>query len=226
MTQLEHASAASELCPICHSPLTERWLNRSLSAKSINGVIVCPRCRYGLVARRIGAHVVDLGVLYPIAFGAFYVTLTFPSLRISGTLSVETVLGYLVAFGIPYAIFCLRDSVAGRSPGKLLFGLQVINWDTRRPIGLVASFKRNLILLIPYIEVLLVFTLGKGWRPGDGWANTRVIRRKHIHKAPFDLRGFVCSKCGYDLTGNESGVCPECGEPVRPSPRAKPVTLV
>ena len=23
-----------------------------------------------------------------------------------------------------------------------------------------------------------------------------------------------CRKCGYDLTGNESGICPECGEPV------------
>ncbi|GMU22180.1 MAG: hypothetical protein AMXMBFR13_22680 [Phycisphaerae bacterium] len=24
-----------------------------------------------------------------------------------------------------------------------------------------------------------------------------------------------CSQCGYDLTGNVSGVCPECGQPVR-----------
>ena len=24
----------------------------------------------------------------------------------------------------------------------------------------------------------------------------------------------LCRKCGYDLTGNESGVCPECGTPV------------
>ena len=24
----------------------------------------------------------------------------------------------------------------------------------------------------------------------------------------------LCIKCGYDLTGNESGVCPECGEAV------------
>ncbi len=23
----------------------------------------------------------------------------------------------------------------------------------------------------------------------------------------------TCMKCGYDLTGNESGVCPECGSP-------------
>jgi hypothetical protein len=25
-----------------------------------------------------------------------------------------------------------------------------------------------------------------------------------------------CVKCGYDLTGNVSGICPECGTPCRP----------
>lgn len=25
-----------------------------------------------------------------------------------------------------------------------------------------------------------------------------------------------CTQCGYDLTGNESGVCPECGRPIPP----------
>ena len=33
--------------------------------------------------------------------------------------------------------------------------------------------------------------------------------RKHI-----DVGFPQCQTCGYDLTGNESGVCPECGEPV------------
>lgn len=28
-----------------------------------------------------------------------------------------------------------------------------------------------------------------------------------------------CSGCGYDLTGNESGVCPECGEGIREKAR-------
>ncbi len=30
---------------------------------------------------------------------------------------------------------------------------------------------------------------------------------------PVLVRG-VCNRCGYDLTGNETGVCPECGRPV------------
>jgi hypothetical protein len=29
------------------------------------------------------------------------------------------------------------------------------------------------------------------------------------------LRGTVCQECAYDLTGNKSGVCPECGAKIR-----------
>jgi len=30
------------------------------------------------------------------------------------------------------------------------------------------------------------------------------------------LERALCPKCQYDLTGNESGVCPECGTEVKP----------
>ncbi len=38
------------------------------------------------------------------------------------------------------------------------------------------------------------------------WAGTirRLRRRRHN----------LCVTCGYNLTGNVSGVCPECGEPI------------
>lgn len=40
-------------------------------------------------------------------------------------------------------------------------------------------------------------------------AGVRVVRR------PEELpTGNICRKCGYDLTGNVSGVCPECGEQI------------
>jgi hypothetical protein len=32
----------------------------------------------------------------------------------------------------------------------------------------------------------------------------------------------ICVECGYDLQGNESGRCPECGTPVRGREKAKP----
>ncbi len=31
--------------------------------------------------------------------------------------------------------------------------------------------------------------------------------------------GHRCARCSYDLTGNESGVCPECGRPTGRSPK-------
>lgn len=31
-----------------------------------------------------------------------------------------------------------------------------------------------------------------------------------------------CLRCGYDLTGNVSGICPECGRPVPPLPPMDP----
>ena len=57
----------------------------------------------------------------------------------------------------------------------------------------------------------------------------RLISVSHSH---YGLEGIVtvwywgepekCHKCGYDLTGNESGVCPECGTRQTWSPPAEP----
>ncbi len=38
----------------------------------------------------------------------------------------------------------------------------------------------------------------------------RIIRRRREHKVR--LKRGLCLKCSYDLRGNETGVCPECGK--------------
>jgi len=43
-----------------------------------------------------------------------------------------------------------------------------------------------------------------------------VIGRRASLRARFGA--IVCLRCQYDLTGNLSGICPECGEPVRNAP--------
>jgi hypothetical protein len=35
------------------------------------------------------------------------------------------------------------------------------------------------------------------------------------------IEGSACQKCGYNLTGNTSGICPECGSPVPKEPAEK-----
>ena len=43
---------------------------------------------------------------------------------------------------------------------------------------------------------------------------TFAIQRWLVRRALWRHFGFLCSSCGYDLTANASGVCPECGRAV------------
>jgi 7-keto-8-aminopelargonate synthetase-like enzyme len=50
-----------------------------------------------------------------------------------------------------------------------------------------------------------------GWAFGaiGGYVLAKRINRRRAER---EARGF-CRRCGYDLTGNVSGRCPECGTP-------------
>ena len=43
------------------------------------------------------------------------------------------------------------------------------------------------------------------------WAAEMVLRLLHRPVVVLECVGRHCYVCGYDLTGNVSGVCPECG---------------
>ena len=110
-------------------------------------------------------------------------------------------------------IFGLKDGFAGKSLGKLICGVEVIDIDTQKPIGFARAFKRNLVLMIPLMPIVVAFTLAKGRRFGDKWANTKVVLRK-ARNHPIFTGGLVCERCQYNLTGNTSGSCPECGRAI------------
>ena len=57
----------------------------------------------------------------------------------------------------------------------------------------------TVLALIWFLAYRILTFLGKH-DPG-----TIIARRR---------RSGECTNCGYDLTGNESGVCPECGEAI------------
>ncbi len=54
---------------------------------------------------------------------------------------------------------------------------------------------------------LAVIPAGVHWWRGTRWQSER--RRR--------LTAKQCVHCGYDLHGNESGICPECGMPAEPA---------
>ncbi len=77
---------------------------------------------------------------------------------------------------------------------------------TGGPGGLV--YKRTSSLHIPLI--VLLGTLAA--YPVSSWAFAVLRHRSRRRRR----REGWCVKCGYDLTGNESGKCPECGTEIEP----------
>jgi RDD family protein len=76
----------------------------------------------------------------------------------------------------------VRDSIAGRSLGKILFGLVVIDLHTGRPCGWVRSITRNAVFALPganlaalFLESASVTRDPQGQRLGDRLAQTQVV---------------------------------------------------
>ena len=84
--------------------------------------------------------------------------------------------GFRAAQALAALLFLFRDG-AGGSPGKKLFGLRLIR-SGGEASGLVASFARNLPLLVPgwnLIEIAQVIRRRDGRRPGDKLAGTTLV---------------------------------------------------
>ncbi len=110
-------------------------------------------------------------------------------------------------------------------------------------IGLVAARYRNPWLCVCGVAVLYAvmhlavgshkFLLGRTAKPDLQWAfgNLPAMGLELLitgaiaglaygvsRRVMTRLRPGRCRSCGYDLTGNVSGVCPECGTPIQTQP--------
>lgn len=175
---------------------------------------VCSKCYYAFSNRRQAAFLIDRvlwtfpNIALGLGLGYWLGSLGTPSKEIEITANILSWPFFL--------LFFLKDGFNGYSPGKALCGVQTIDRVTRKPIGFAASFKRNLPLLIPIVPLVVAFQLVKGKRIGDGWANSMVIWKRYECSHVFGTHGF-CEVCQYDLQGNTSGTCSECGTPVSES---------
>ena len=86
------------------------------------------------------------------------------------------------------------------------WGFQSPRWDfeLRRYRGLDGDNpnRQYTFLAVPHWFPMLLLA------PLPAWCLRQAVRRRRRDKPA----GF-CVHCGYDLTGNVSGVCPECGAP-------------
>jgi uncharacterized RDD family membrane protein YckC len=183
------------------------------NCKTLYGVRVCSKCRNGFANRRQAAYLVD-GLLYVVAVEmiVFLVASVAMASAASADFEFSRIASSVLSWVVFPLVFTLKDAFNGRSAGKMLFGVRVVDIETRQPITALQSVKRNLVLMIPYVGVIGgAITMMRGQRWGEKWAGTMVVWNKRAFRVPFARDGRFCRSCGYDLTGNTSGRCPECG---------------
>lgn len=153
-----------------------------------------------LTTRRLGAAAVDVGV----AWGLMY-WLSERVIMSLGRGGRGGWLARLVLMTAPAVFLVFRDSLRGKSPGKVLFGVSAVSLARACPAGLVDSLVRNVplgFLAIPglgwllHLGVVLVggyqILMGRAFRVGDAYAGTTVILDRDL--AALRRRGPQCGE--------------------------------
>lgn len=73
--------------------------------------------------------------------------------------------------------------------------------------------KHYRVTLVPFALLVAVTAL-----PPATWLMFQLPSTIRAARRRLRVRRGCCGECGYDLTGNSSGVCPECGTPTRARP--------
>ena len=177
--------------------LCGNWLQ--FGSKALYGYQVCPKCHSDFAWKRAFAYILDIvfvnvivGILIVIALvvgvvivGAGQSTHNDDAAATAGGLVI--IFGYFGSLLLAYVLITLRDGFNGMSPGKRILGLQVINSVSGVPARLPDSLKRNIILAVPVIPIVVIIQIftANGLRIGDEWAQTKVIWLQYADRAPF-----------------------------------------
>lgn len=158
-----------QVCPIC-----EEAGRMDKKTKKLYGYQVCKKCYQAFLNRRQGAFLIDLLVWY---FLMGSVGFFFPALPSDGSLLFVSLFFW--------GIFFLKDGFSGQSPGKAVLGLQVIHEPSGKPIGLLASLKRNWMMIIPLVIIFLISDIRDGYRLWEisgrrqKWSGRSTARKIH-----------------------------------------------
>ena len=183
--------ASAPQCCLCGN-----WLQ--FGSKPLYGYQVCPKCHSDFAWKRAFAHLIDIVALTAVVWVLVIVVMVIGVVIVGignsaagdkGATAGAILFIFLYACILlaSYGLFLIRDGFNGQSPGKRVLGLQVINSLTGTPSKFGDSFKRNLILLVPVLPIVVavqIFTTN-GLRIGDEWAQTKVIWLQYADRAPF-----------------------------------------
>ncbi len=183
-------------CPLCREPLHANWCG------PLYGCLVCETCRRAFARRRHAAFIIDW-VLAALAANA--AGLSLGAVPAGSALHATPSLVFLFLMGC-------RDAWGGVLPGRRWMDLQVIDARTGVAAGLWTSILRNLVPVLVFpIALYIAAEVKSGLRMLDRGTRAKVVWRRYRRATPFLPAGNNCWTCGYDLTGNVSGICPECG---------------
>lgn len=118
-------------------------------------------------------HIVLTFTLIPLMIGYLVLLQLLFNTSYPNSILINDKLSYTVLL-LPFLIYFLKDSYRGKSVGKRVIGLQVVNLKTGLPASALQCFIRNLLIPIWPIEVIIsIFSPSR--RLGDVLANTKVI---------------------------------------------------
>ena len=175
--------------------LCGNWLQ--FGAKALYGYQVCPKCYNDFAWKRAFAYIIDI-VIVNVVVGILIVVALIVGVIVVGAAGEHNdaaataggmiiILGYLGSFLMAYVLIILRDGHQGMSPGKRVLGLKVIHSINGLPAGWGDSFKRNIILAVPVVPIVVIVQIftSNGLRLGDEWSHMKVIWTQYADRAPF-----------------------------------------
>lgn len=124
--------------------------------------------------KRVLAGLIDLIIACIIQFILMIFFIVVPVILRAEQLNIVLVLNLVITF-VTVNYMLLRDLIGGRSIGKRLVGLKVIDKQTGEPAGLLKCLVRNLTWFIGTIDIIVY--LIKGARLGDMLAGTDVVEK-------------------------------------------------
>jgi uncharacterized RDD family membrane protein YckC len=142
--------------------------------KTLYGHTVCKGCWASFFTRRQLAGLIDA---IPILFFSLILADVFADVRKpSGLFPNRADWPYYACCS---AVLVLRDAFGGRSLGKMICDLQVVDRTSHAPVGLLRSALRNWFLCMPLLALIEDSAMSRGPRIGDAIARTRVIWGRH-----------------------------------------------
>lgn len=163
--------------------------------------------------RRFAAGLIDAILWYACALCCAIAMAVFRPIREDMSESVKELIAFAwTAFAFIAPLLLIRILPPTRessSPGQYILGLRLVRWPDLNAVGFFAS---SLVAVVSFvalpITVICVFWGSDSDRLWyDNLVGVAVVRLEPRGPDSHTL----CRHCGYDLTGNTSGTCPECG---------------